>query len=702
MKVFLDLDQDNERIIVRYKYHKDIPAAMRQVVGLKIKQKGKDPHPDEIYYYGKLTLDVARDIRRVFGDGVSMTDELRKWAAEEKRRTGAIRKLSLSEDAELKLVPELLPELYQLIDTGSAVTLLGENKPKGLDGKPRSFQKADIAFAAAKGKSCNFNHAGLGKTIEVIGAIAESGRLHGSHLIACPVVSKNSVWEHEWLSWVRDVPILVTPEGRAARTAMLRDAKRRHEAGKPFALVVNPAMIKYRSEFTKCAMHEGDLCQDCGAPQGLNHRDSHGHRFRRGKGAKVQDMRNCEYGCIEKLVPEYDELFEIDWDWVVLDEVQKMGVYNMASMTYKALLKLPCKNKVLMSGTPFAGKAIHVFHILKLMDSKEFSNKMDFANLWLTVTADNNPFTSGKALNIGELRSCPKHPLLKSDEDNECPDCEAVRQPFWDMLSTHAVRRTKKEYLQDLPDKNYIEKWVEMTPAQKKQYEQFAAEAALTIGEYEIGAVGVLAEYTRLKQFANAVQTVEILEPATIEHPMKYKLTPTEDSPKLPQIMEILDDLGIVNDEPVGGQYEKAVVFSESAEMVKMVTGYLKKSGIPAEMILGGMPQTRRSALQAEFQAEGGVKVMVVSTLAAGFSINLDRASTVIFLDETWNPDDQEQAEDRCHRGSRNHQVNVYYIRTKGTIQGEVKDTVLRKAGVNKGILNMKNKAKVTQDPETD
>jgi SNF2 family DNA or RNA helicase len=696
MNIFVDHDPGTDRLIMRYHYSRDLPEFMARLPGATLKVKGKDPHPEEIYYVMKASYDNALAIRRVFGSGVEMTLAAKIWGSKQKRETGLLRSLSVAEDADLKLMPELLPELYELIDSGRTVTIKNEPKP-GADeeGKPRPYQKADIAFMAARKNSGNYNHPGLGKTNEVIGAIAESGKLYGQNLVACPVISKETVWKHEWESWVRDVPILITPEGREPRQAMLQHAADLSLAGEPFTLVVNPAMIKYRSEFTRCEMHEGDLCLECGYGQGVSHRDATGHRYRRGKPARVHALRSCDE-CVERLIPEYDLLFDLDWDWIVLDEVQKMGVYDMSSMTYKALAKLPHEHSVQLSGTPFAGKALNVYHLLHLIEPKMFSNKSDFANQWLNVQSNNNPFAQkashGRAVTIGELKSCHRHPTLLSDENVDCDLCDEIRQPFYNMLSSHVVRRTKKEYLTSLPDKQHQHLWVEMTPAQHKQYTEFEDEAEVMIDEFEVGAVGVLAEYARLKQFSNAVQTVEIIEEATLEHPMKYKLHPTEDSPKLPAIWEIIEDLGIPKREPVDGKFEQLVIYSESVEMIKMVTGWLQKKGVHVEMLIGATSAKNRTRLQREFQAEGGLSVLCLSTKAAGISINLDRASTGIFLDETWNPDDQEQAEDRCHRGSRVHQVRMIYIRTKGTIQEDIRKHVGKKDNVNKTVLSFRRK----------
>lgn len=668
MTVFVDVDYGNNRLLVRYTYSIDDFDKLKSCKFLRPKNRGKNPHPDESYFYGKLSWETAHELRRVFGDGMELTLECKMWGHRVKAEAELLMSLASAEDAELLLVPDLLPEMYELIDKGMTTSLLGDKKPYNQeDGRPRPFQKADIAFMAARGKSGNFNHQGLGKTIEVIGAIAESDCLFGNNLIACPVVSKESVWGYEWNSWVRDVPIIITPEGRDRRIRAINEALQLREDGYAFTLVVNPAMLKMKSKFRKCGDHKsGDH--------------------------SVHEMRRCGL-CDEFFEPEYPQLFEFEWDWFVMDEIQKMGIYNMSSMTYKALQKVPATNRVAMSGTPFGGKAIHVYHILHLLDPVEFSNKMEFAERWLNVSKNDSRHVPEEkrafSTVIGELRSCRRHPDLMSDEQNDCPDCNKIRQPFWDMLSTYAIRRTKDIYLAELPPKNRIELWVEMTPEQERQYKQFEQEAEITISDYDLGSVGILAEYARLKQFAGAVQDVVVTEQATDEHPIKYRLVPTYDSPKLPQIWELMEGLGIPQKEPVDGEMQQMLIFSESTSMINMVTRWLNEQGVPSESLTGETPQSKRPDMVRRFQ-DGKFRVMCLNTKAAGVSINLDRANTAIFLDETWNPDDQEQAEDRIHRGSRIHQVTIYYIRTLKTIQEMIRRKTERKDTSNKVILKLR------------
>src|ERR1044072_599452 len=120
-----------------------------------------------------------------------------------------------------------------------------------------------------------------------------------------------------------------------------------------------------------------------------------------------------------------------------------------------------------------------------------------------------------------------------------------------------------------------------------------------------------------------------------------------------------------------------------------MTTKWMTSKGVKAEKITGDVSQVKREELISRFQANG-VSVVVLSTKAGGVSITLDNANTVIHVDETWDPDDQEQVEDRAHRISRLHQVNVFILRSKGTIEEYIQQRVLDKAAINREILDLR------------
>lgn len=57
-----------------------------------------------------------------------------------------------------------------------------------------------------------------------------------------------------------------------------------------------------------------------------------------------------------------------------------------------------------------------------------------------------------------------------------------------------------------------------------------------------------------------------------------------------------------------------------------------------------------RIVLIDEFNTDPNIFVFLLSTRAGGLGINLTSANVVILHDIDWNPYNDKQAEDRCHR----------------------------------------------------
>lgn len=483
----------------------------------------------------------------------------------------------------------------------------------------RPDQRADAAFMAAHPVICA-NQPGLGKTAATIASIMERCGEGGSHLIVAPKTSLDAVWAKE-LEDKTDIPFLTMSgdDSKETRQEILECCKEFREEGTGFFLVLNPAFI-------------------------LLERDKSGEMIIK-QGKRVWPM-----------IPKYPELYDFEWDTIVFDEYHKMGLSNNKTNMFEAANSLRAKHKLLLSGTPMGGKPIKLWGALHFLDPGSFTSKWRWADQWLEV--EDNGF--GKVI----------HGIQKGKKDN-----------FWFALKPYMVRRTKEEILKDLPPKQHVDIWCDMTPQQAKQYKIFAENAEIKIEEENLSATGILAEYTRLKQFASAHQSV-----ANVNGDLK--VTPTANSGKLPHLLALLEERGITGDDDAEGD-EQVVIGSQFSQIVDMVTKYLQEKGIAAEKITGAVSQARRTELVEEFQ-RGDVRVMVVTTTAAGVALTLDKASTVIVMDETWNPDDQEQLEDRVHRASRIHQVTCYYLRSKGTIEEYINKINIGKAVTNREILDLR------------
>jgi SNF2 family DNA or RNA helicase len=311
-----------------------------------------------------------------------------------------------------------------------------------------------------------------------------------------------------------------------------------------------------------------------------------------------------------------------------------------------------------LSGTPVGGKPINLWKILHWLHPDKFTSQWRWAEQWLTIEEVRHSRTATHK-EIGDIR-------------------EGLEEDFYKAHSQYFLRRTKDEVLPWLPPKNHIDLWAEMGGAQEHQYKQFALQAEVKIGDHELSATSILAEYTRLKQFAIALNDIEVIDQD------KIRPVPTETSCKLDVLEELLDELGVLE-----GSDAQVVIFSQFTQVVNMVTKWLQDKGVSARSMTGETKSAERTEMQNSFQ-DHQFKVMVMNVHTGGVSITLDAADTVVFMDETWVPDDQEQAEDRCHRASRNHQVNIYTIRTKHTIEEYIHMRTKSKQNVNRIILDLR------------
>ena len=75
-----------------------------------------------------------------------------------------------------------------------------------------------------------------------------------------------------------------------------------------------------------------------------------------------------------------------------------------------------------------------------------------------------------------------------------------------------------------------------------------------------------------------------------------------------------------------------------------------------------------RQDLIDEYNNDNEIFVFLLSTRAGGMGINLTAANVVILHDIDYNPFNDKQAEDRCHRVGQTKEVQVYKLISKDSI----------------------------------
>jgi SNF2 family DNA or RNA helicase len=589
-----DLDKSGKRIILRAGYDPRVVQLIRSVPGSSWRKV------DRVWAV-PADLPTGRLLRRLLGAELTLSPRLHEWATREGGKQRNLRAISTSSDVPLDQlkISRTLPALAESL---------------------WAHQRADTLFMAST-DCINANEQGTGKTRAALAAAYEAGLGERPHIVIAPVVSIEATWAVELEEWLHDGVILASEDAKE-RKAYVAEAERLAKEGKPFWLIVNKEMIRFR---------------------------------------------NSDDG----LVLVFPELFDIKWGTVTIDEFHKAGLSNPKTMGARAFRLLRAERRWAMSGTPMGGKPLRLWGALHWLDPKAFSSKDTWIRSWLHV--EKNPWTGFEK--VGDVR-------------------EDVEEEFYSSIAPYVVRRLKADVFPELPPKERQDVWCRMTPAQRRQYDQFAMEAEIRIGEHHLTASGILAEYARLKVFATATCEVE----GTVKFDKRagvyrehLRLKATQDSGKLLRLLQTLEECGVETDEDELG----ALVGSQDRSVVMAATTFLRKAGYRVATMMGGhqLDGSVREIVQ-EFQAGGpkNPQIIVMTVQKGGTSLTLDRADSVHILDESWTPDDQEQFEDRAHRGSRMHLVRCFYYLSFGTIDEYIREVTDRKRGVNYNILDLRRK----------
>lgn len=341
---------------------------------------------------------------------------------------------------------------------------------------------------------------------------------------------------------------------------------------------------------------------------------------------------------------------EKQWFHVIADEVQ--NAKNRKAQQTVALKKLSTQFKTGLSGTAADNKPEDLWSILNWLYPRTWSSYWRFYNHHIVfvneITAKGRSFRKV----IG---------LAHEDE------LHAQMKPFY-------LRRLKSDpaiQLQ-LPEKTYTTLWVDLDLKQRRAYDQMKRHMIAWIGEQDqempVAAPVVIAQLMRLQQFASAyaelepyLAKVKYTDRHTGEEKVGYeprqRVRLCEPSSKLDEVMSLLENNP---DEPM-------VVFSQSKQMINLLSKRLTDKGISTSILTGDVPMGERDALVEDFQA-GRTRVFAGTIAAGGTGITLTRASTVVFLDRAWNTSANRQAEDRLHRIGQKNNVQVIDIVARNTV----------------------------------
>lgn len=127
----------------------------------------------------------------------------------------------------------------------------------------------------------------------------------------------------------------------------------------------------------------------------------------------------------------------------------------------------------------------------------------------------------------------------------------------------------------------------------------------------------------------------------------------------------------------------KVLIFSQFTTQLDILEDYSKElRGWKTCRIDGGVSQTARREQIRDFNNDPSYQIFLLSTRAGGQGINLAAADTVILFDSDFNPQQDLQAQDRCHRIGQTRPVIVFRLATKSTVE----ETLLMSANAKRRL----------------
>ena len=142
---------------------------------------------------------------------------------------------------------------------------------------------------------------------------------------------------------------------------------------------------------------------------------------------------------------------------------------------------------------------------------------------------------------------------------------------------------------------------------------------------------------------------------------------PSIDNPKFEYIAELLEE----------NPDKKLVVYTSYKQTA---TDLMKHLSVKCSVITGELDIEQRKKAIADFiTGKSTVLIGTIGALGTGVDGLQKVCSTAIFLDCSWSPQMNQQAEDRLHRIGQYEPVDIYYLRLKDSVDQYVGQIVEQK-----------------------
>ncbi len=310
------------------------------------------------------------------------------------------------------------------------------------------------------------------------------------------------------------------------------------------------------------------------------------------------------------------------WSIVVCDEAQKLK--NPAALVTQAIKAVPARFRVACTGTPVENSLIDLWCLFDFIQPGFLGGLNQFGREY------QRPIEAAlerDTVALERLRGLIEPQTLRRTKQDIAKDLPAkIEDKGCRSLSMHALQRNL--YLSEIS-----------AYSQKQQIEE-------QLDQKTSGMLGLLHKLKLICAHPYSVQPDKRLR---------------DNSPKLRWLLDTLESI------KKAGKGDKVILFTELRDIQRELQHAIQEYfGFRATVINGDTSTSSQSAnsrqkLIDQFQDQPGFSVIILSTIAVGFGVNVQAANHVIHFTRCWNPAKEDQATDRAYRIGQEKDVYVYY-----------------------------------------
>jgi len=431
-------------------------------------------------------------------------------------------------------------------------------------------------------------------------------------------------------------------------------------------------------------------------PESLSMIHYHGNGTERKKLRELfmsaENQFNVVVASYEVVRNDIDFFNKYTWNYCVLDEGHV--IRNTKTKVSQSIRSLRARHRLMLTGTPIQNSVVELWSLFDFLMPGFLGTDKEFNTVY-------------------------GRPIINS-RDPRCKNPEAgllALQNLHRQCLPFMLRRVKSDVLKDLPPKIIQDFYCELSPLQKRLYEEFTrSKLKKRIEEVIDDERKDTSE--RASHIFQAIQYLQKLcnHPTlvlTSAHP-DYQSIMTdldrngssirdiEHAPKIKALKQLLTECGIGQRNGSVVSEHRALIFCQHKSMLDIIERDLFKSNqlpsVSFSRLDGSVPAGARHGIVSRFNRDPTIDVLLLTTKVGGLGLNLTGADVVIFVEHDWNPQMDLQAMDRAHRIGQKKTVNVYRLITRNTVEEKIMGLQKFKLSIANSLVSSDNASMSTMD----